>query len=122
MLPAQLHCLAQFHMRPVIDHPWALSSEAAIQLQQTLAAKVSQEDRLGTVRLVAGADVAYTKNSDILTAAVVLIDASTLAVVKTAMAGDVARFPYVPGLFSFRELPPVIQALGKLQNTPDLVI
>jgi deoxyribonuclease V len=109
-------------MKPVVDHPWALSSDEAIQLQQTLAAKVIQQDQFGPVRLVAGTDVAYAKDSEVLSAAVVLIDASTLAVVETVVARDVARFPYVPGLFSFRELPPLLQAMAKLQHTPDLVI
>ncbi len=35
---------------------------------------------------------------------------------------DAASFPYVPGLFSFRELPPVIQAFSQIKTTPQLVV
>jgi deoxyribonuclease V len=31
-------------------------------------------------------------------------------------------FPYVPGLLSFREAPPIIELFGKLRNKPDLLV
>ncbi|RZU38482.1 endonuclease V [Fluviicoccus keumensis] len=110
-------------MKPqVITHPWSLSEEQALQLQQELAAKVIKEDRLGEVKSIAGVDVAYDKDSDKLIAAVVVLDATTLEVIEQSSAEDVAQFPYIPGLFSFRELPPIIEALKKLQVTPDLIV
>ena len=33
-----------------------------------------------------------------------------------------ARFPYVPGLFAFRELPALVEALERLTVTPDLLV
>lgn len=35
----------------------------------------------------------------------------------TVTTEDVAQFPYVPGLFSFRELLPVVEALRQLKHT-----
>lgn len=71
--------------------------------------------------LVAGLDVHYHGNDD-LTAAVVVLDATTLAPVeRVAVHGKVA-FPYVPGLFAFRELPTLIEALERLTVTPDLLV
>ncbi len=32
------------------------------------------------------------------------------------------RFPYVPGLLSFREGPAVIEALGRLTQRPDVIL
>jgi deoxyribonuclease V len=32
------------------------------------------------------------------------------------------RFPYVPGLLSFREAPPLLEAFAKLQTQPDAVM
>jgi len=31
-------------------------------------------------------------------------------------------FPYVPGLFAFREVPGLLEALGRLSTTPDLLV
>lgn len=109
-------------MRQVITHSWDLNEAQALQLQRELASKVVKVDQLSEVRLIAGVDVAYEKDGDRLLAAVVVLDAVTLAVVEIATAEDVARFPYIPGLFSFRELPPIIKALEQLQHTPDLIV
>ncbi|NOZ53559.1 MAG: deoxyribonuclease V [Gammaproteobacteria bacterium] len=109
-------------MKPALLHPWNLSTAEALQLQNKLAAQVIREDQFSTIRYVAGVDVAYQKTGNQLFAAVVVLDAESLDIVETATAEDVAQFPYIPGLFSFRELPPLIKAFAKLQNTPDLVV
>lgn len=109
-------------MEPTFTHAWDLSEAEALALQQQLASRVIKDDQLGNVQLVAGVDVAYDKNSDRLFAAVVILDAQTLQIVETASAEDVTRFPYTPGLFSFRELPPIANALAKLHQTPDLIV
>src|SRR5690554_5812396 len=51
-----------------------------------------------------------------------ILNADSLEVVETAVAEDNIKFPYIPGLFSFRELPPIVKALGRLDNTPDLIV
>ncbi len=109
-------------MQPVIKHAWQISEVEALQLQQELAAKVVSTDQFDDIKLVAGVDVAYAKEGDKLVAAVVILDANSLDVVETVTAEDKAQFPYIPGLFSFRELPPLIKAFAKLQNRPDLVV
>jgi deoxyribonuclease V len=109
-------------MNPKINHPWNLTESEACLLQQELATKVIKEDQLSGVNLVAGTDVAYEKCGDKLVAAVVILDAHTLDVIETVTAEDHTHFPYIPGLFSFRELPPLIKAFAKLQHSPDLVV
>lgn len=99
-----------------------LSEEEALQHQIELAAKVITEDQLNEVHLVAGVDVAYAKESDQLVAAVVVLDAETLDVIETATATDKEQFSYIPGLFSFRELPPLIKAIAQLKTKPDLIV
>ncbi len=100
----------------------APSEAEAIKLQQELALLIECENRFGNISLIAGVDVAYIKNSDDLIAAVVVLDASTLEVVEQVVVEDKATFPYIPGLFSFRELPSLLKAFAKLENTPDLVV
>ncbi|WP_225878261.1 deoxyribonuclease V [Spongiactinospora rosea] len=74
------------------------------------------------VRHVAGLDVGYPTAGDEVTGAVAVLDADTLAVVDRAVVREPARFPYVPGLFAFRELPPLLAALDRLTITPDLLV
>lgn len=75
------------------------------------------------VRTVAGVDVAYADGGDLVAAAVVL-DAATLTVVDESVHVGRARFPYVPGLLAFRELPSVVAALRGLSRhpRPDVVV
>lgn len=109
-------------MKQIIEHSWTISEAEAIDLQQQLALLVDPTDRFTSIKTVAGVDVAYDKHSNKLVAAAVVLDAVTLAILDSATAEDVERFPYIPGLFSFRELPPIILALQKLRITPDLII
>jgi deoxyribonuclease V len=92
-------------------------------LQQELAAQVIMEDRLpGNVCTVAGIDVAYEKDGDRVVAAVAMLDAHTLYPIEIATHTGEVSFPYIPSLFSFREMPPVLGALEKLGTKPDLII
>lgn len=106
----------------VIQHSWDLSESKAIILQKELALKVIKEDQLNQVNYIAGVDVAYSKNSDRLVAAVVILDAVTLKQVESTVVEGRSSFPYIPGLFSFRELPSVIKAFSKISITPDLIV
>lgn len=109
-------------MQAILTHPWDLTGKEAVQLQRELADKVIHSNQLGEVKLVAGTDVSYQKQGDLLVAAVVVLDAESLEVVETVTVTDQAQFPYVPGLFSFRELPPLAKAFEQLNVTPDLVV
>ena len=96
---------------------------AAEEQQRRLAHQVVSTDHLPPiVATIAGVDVAYAQHSDQLVAAAVLLDAATLRVLHTAVVHQPVAFPYVPGLFSFRELPPILAALAQLPQAPDLVI
>ncbi|MFJ3924737.1 endonuclease V [Streptomyces sp. NPDC090022] len=72
--------------------------------------------------LIAGVDVAYDDERDLVAAAAVVLDGRTLDVVEEATAVGHVSFPYVPGLLAFRELPTVLAALDALTATPGLVV
>ncbi|MGG8408772.1 endonuclease V [Streptomyces sp. 12297] len=72
--------------------------------------------------LVAGVDVAYDDERDLVAAAAVVLDAATLETVEEATAVGNVTFPYVPGLLAFRELPTVLAALDALTAAPSLVV
>nr|WP_088830480.1 deoxyribonuclease V [Paenibacillus tyrfis] len=109
-------------MEAVIRHRWNLSEMEAIELQRELAQKVITEDRLDPIHHVAGVDVAYSKNNDTLIAAIVVLELDSLKIVESVVIEDTVQFPYIPGLFSFRELPPIIKAFEKIKTTPQLVV
>jgi len=83
---------------------------------------VERHDRLGPVRRVAGADVAYGRSGRVLCAAVVVMDARTLEVVAQRTAVQPVTFPYVPGFLTMREAPAVEEAFAALHPPPDLLL
>ncbi|WP_046226777.1 deoxyribonuclease V [Paenibacillus dauci] len=105
-----------------IQHRWDLNEEEATSLQKELANQVITRDQLPDVQYIAGVDVAYSEHTDQLIAAVVVLDAFTLEVIESVTVKDSVQFPYLPGLFSFRELPPVIKALQQLEHEPQLIV
>jgi deoxyribonuclease V len=104
------------------QHPWALTPKEAIALQRTLAAYVRVADRFGEVRRVAGVDVGYEQNNTITRAAVAVLDYPALTLHEYAIAREPTRFPYIPGLLSFREVPAVLAALEQLSTLPDMLL
>lgn len=110
-------------MKPIRHHAWDISPAEAVNLQKQLAPEVIEEDLPNfSPRFIAGVDVAYIENSPCLFAAVVVLDAEDLSVVEMSTAYCHVQFPYVPTLFSFRELPPIMAALSQLTQRPDLII
>jgi len=104
------------------QHPWDLTPKEAIALQRTLAAHVRIADRFGEVRRVAGVDVGFEQNNTITRAAVAVLDFPSLTLQEYAVAREPTRFPYIPGLLSFREVPAVLAALEQLSALPDMLL
>jgi deoxyribonuclease V len=105
-----------------LRHRWDLTPREAIALQTRIAARVVREDELGEVTHVAGVDVGFEDAGKVARAAVALLAFPSLALVEWAIAREPTRFPYVPGLLSFREIPVVVAALKQLRRRPDLVL
>jgi deoxyribonuclease V len=106
--------------RPV--HRWRIEPAEARQVQLELAERVIADRPLARYETVAGADVSYNRWSPTLYAAVVVLRADTLEVIDRAGVVAEATFPYIPGLLSFREAPPVIEAFEKLSVRPEVLI
>jgi deoxyribonuclease V len=105
-------------------HPWDLSPSEAIALQRALADRVVRQGELpeSGVRLIAGADVAFDKPNGRACGAVVLLAYPSLDDVERVTVEVPVRFPYVPGLLSFRETPVLLAAFERLRQRPDLVM
>nr|WP_295867567.1 deoxyribonuclease V [uncultured Chitinophaga sp.] len=95
----------------------------AITLQEQLRTQVITTDVLPhPIRTIAGTDVEYDKSTNLIAGSVVVLDYSTLSVLAVASHCMEVTFPYIPGLFSFREMPPLLEAYRQLAVTPDLII
>ncbi len=109
-------------MRVAELHPWKVSTQEALAIQRSLRARLRLLPLPREVRLVAAADVAYSRPTHRMYAAVVAVRLPDFEVVETATAFQLARFPYIPGLFSFREMPPLVRAFERLKCRPDAVL
>ncbi len=103
-------------------HPWDLAPREAMALQSRLATEIDCRDDFGPVTRVAGVDVGFEDNGATTRAAVAVLAYPSLQLVTSAIARLPTRFPYVPGLLSFREVPAVLAAMGQLDVAPDLLL
>jgi len=103
-------------------HPWDLQYSEAMKVQQELKGKLILEAPNIDPKLVAGADVSYSKDSDTFYSSVVVLEMPYMSVLEEATAEGKVDFPYIPGLLSFREAPVLIKAFEKVKNVPDVII
>jgi deoxyribonuclease V len=103
-------------------HPWKVNVEEAIQIQENLRNRITLENTFTEVRTIGGADVAYSEDRNFLFAAIVALSFPKMEPLYSATARGEIPFPYIPGLFSFREGPILIRAFRKLKRRPDVMI
>ncbi len=103
-------------------HGWQVSTTQALEIQQRLAAQVSQRSEVTTPRFIAGMDISAGKGEGMATGAVVVLQYPEFRVVETKVARGKLDFPYIPGLLSFRESPLTLAACQELTITPDLIL
>jgi len=103
-------------------HSWDVGPGEAREIQLSLAKRVSTENRVVNPRLIAGIDISAPDARGVARGAVVVLSYPELDVVEVKEAHSKIRFPYVPGLLSFRESPLILAACEKLCNVPELVL
>lgn len=105
-------------------HRWDVSYAEARTLQTELAAKVRFDPLDEEPRRIAGLDCAFSKDGRHILAVVVVlrpaVDWASFELVETVSARQEVRFPYIPGLLSFREAPVCLEAVDKLAESPDV--
>ena len=106
-----------------ISHTWDLTPKAARLLQERLRGEVACEDLMPwPPARVAGIDIGFEGDAAVTRAAAVVLSYPQLEVVETAIARLPTRFPYVPGLLSFRECPAALAALSRLTTSADVLV
>jgi deoxyribonuclease V len=97
------------------------SFEKAHEAQLRLSERIVFDDLLPEkIRFVAGVDAAYVKEMSI--GAVTVLDYESMRLVEAQTAYCRTRFPYIPTLFSFREVPPAVLSIKKLRTQPDVFL
>lgn len=104
------------------SHLWDLSPGEAIDLQKELRTRIDLSEDPSEIRTVAGVDLAFDGITRRLIAGIVVFDLRDLTPIETAIAIERESFPYIPGLLSFREIPPILSAWSKLSFKPDCLI
>ncbi|MBP0014465.1 MAG: deoxyribonuclease V [Roseofilum sp. SBFL] len=101
---------------------WPTSVGEAKLIQEEWRDRTVTSDELPEVHWVAGVDLGFEDDGKTTRAAVAVLSFPDLKLVETAIALCPTIFPYVPGFLSFREVPPILQALRQLTTTPDLIL
>ncbi|MBI1984400.1 MAG: endonuclease V, partial [Acidobacteria bacterium] len=109
-------------MKTKLNARWDLTPREAVLEQERLRGRVVLEDDFKNIRLVAGADLAFDPETDQAFAGVIVYRFPQLEEVERRSARRQLRFPYVPGLLSFREGPALLAALARLRTEPDLIL
>ncbi len=107
-------------MKPI--HDWNVSPREAIEIQKSLRERVVVAPFEGEVKTIAGADISFNKFEETIYAGIVVLRLPALEVVEEVGVVTTTKFPYVPGLLSFREAPAVLEAWERLKITPDVVM
>jgi deoxyribonuclease V len=103
-------------------HSWTLSVKEAIVLQKTLAAQVRIQPLPTGLKIIGAADISYSRHTELLIAVIVSLRWPGLDLIESAHYVCKEAFPYVPGLLSFREVPPLIETYRKIRQKPDVLL
>jgi len=124
-------------MRLAKVHEWNVSPAEAREIQEKLRAEWEGKDRLPEIKTIAGLDAAFVltesqalkkssrwnamREANRVIGGVVVFRFPEMVEIERASAVLPLQFPYVPGFLSFREIPVLLEALGKLKKIPDLL-
>jgi deoxyribonuclease V len=109
-------------MKTKLRTRWNVTPREAVRLQLAWRERVESDDRFGPLQYVAGADMAFDPETNLAFAGVIVYRLPELEEVERRMARRKLRFPYVPGLLSFRESPVLLAAFARLRIQPDVIL
>lgn len=99
-----------------------LTPTEAVAIQKELREKIKLGPLQKPVTTVAGADISFNKYSETVYAGIVVLSFPNMQVLHTATTITSTKFPYIPGLLAFREVPALMEVWGKLEIKPDVLI
>ncbi|HMF55949.1 MAG TPA: deoxyribonuclease V [Pyrinomonadaceae bacterium] len=103
-------------------HDWNMTPQEAVALQKSLRERVRIAPLRKKIETIAGADISFNKFETTVYAGIVVLRLPSLEIIEEVGVVSETKFPYVPGLLSFRETPSVLEAWEKLKTEPDAVM
>jgi|SRR5579875_1751 len=100
---------------------WDVTAREAVQIQKSLRERLELSDRLPAIRCVAGADLAFDLVRNRAIAGAVIYRFPDMEEIERVWDESEIRFPYIPGLLSFREAPALLSVFARVRNAPDLI-
>ncbi|UCH31966.1 MAG: endonuclease V [Candidatus Bathyarchaeota archaeon] len=101
--------------------PAWFSIENAHAAQIKASKRIIRHDSLPEkIQYIAGIDVSYVARFSIGVATV--FDYDSLSLLESKFSHVKTRFPYIPTLLSFREIPPAVKAIKTLRLKPDVFL
>lgn len=105
-----------------LEHYKTIDPSEAKELQQELHQKIILDPLSESPKYIAGADISFNMGSDLLHAAIIVLEFPSLQPVARSLASDKTSFPYIPGLLAFREIPVLLKAWNQLKQKPDVLL
>jgi deoxyribonuclease V len=106
----------------LLPHVWNLTPQEAIARQKELAGRIRLQPLPEDFEVLAAADLAYVGASQRLVAVIVTFVWPGLQMLECVHVVEPVCFPYVPGLLSFREIPPLLAAHQLLKRPPEVFL
>ena len=103
-------------------HEWDLAPAEAKILQLELAGKVRLQPIPERFDVLGASDIGYIKATAQQVAVMLTFRWPSLELMEMSHIVTTARFPYIPGLLSFREAPPLLEAYHQLKRPPDVLL
>jgi len=114
-------------------HSWGVSVEEAKEIQKKLKTQISTDktqifaeggfafgESTDKIKRIAAVDVSY--KDDKAKAVVCIFSFPDLNLLEKRIISKRVRFPYLPGLLSFREGPVILEAFKRIRLEPDLIL
>lgn len=100
---------------------WNVSPAEAVRVQERLSSRVRLDDEFGEISTVAGVDLQIGRGWTHGRCGIVVLSFPGLEVIEARTHTAPVRFPYVPGLLAFREVPIFLETYGLIEAKPDLL-
>ena len=116
------YCILIFVLSKIKKRPWDVSVEEAYRIQEDLKKHIAIRDAVKDPSIIGGVDVSYEIGSKRACCVIAVFSYPLLRPLCHAYAIGEVTFPYIPGLFAFREGPLVEKAFLRLSIMPDLFL